>query len=110
MALYEYRCAAHGLFEARRPLADYAAPSACPTCGTASPRVLMTPPRLGTSERGMVKAHAANERAADSPKRASTHGANGSCCSGGGRGQAGARNGPEAAKSFPGRRPWMISH
>lgn len=108
MAIYEYVCEAHGAFEAVRPMADFAAPCPCPTCGAVSPRVMLTPPRLGATDRGSMRAHATNEQAADSPKRLSTHGPGCSCCAGPSKSVS--KKAPDGAKSFPTKRPWMISH
>ena len=110
MPIYEYRCADHGLFEAMRPMAAYTDSCDCPECGIAADRVLVTAPHLATADRGRIQAHAVNERSADSPKKLSSHGAGCACCSGGARpGRATLRR-SDGAKSFPGSRPWMISH
>jgi putative FmdB family regulatory protein len=108
MAVYEYHCDTHGTFDALRPMAAYAEPCPCPDCGTPAPRVMLTPPRLGARDRGRIRAHAINERSADSPRR-SSHGPGCACCSPGG-GKARAARAADGAKGFPGRRPWMISH
>lgn len=110
MPLYEFWCEAHGLFEALRPMAAYAEPCACPDCGAAAPRVLATAPRLGAADRGTMKAHGINERAADSPKRLSDHGPGCGCCSGGAKPGRSTLRRPDGSKSFPTARPWMISH
>jgi putative FmdB family regulatory protein len=47
MPLYEYVCDDCGPFVAMRPLAEFAAPCACPDCGGASPRNLLASPALG---------------------------------------------------------------
>jgi putative FmdB family regulatory protein len=110
MPVYEYWCATHGLFEAMRPMAAYAEPCDCPECGAAADRVLVTAPRLAAADRTRMQAHAVNERAADSPKKLSSHGPGCACCKGGAKpGRATLRR-ADGAKSFPGSRPWMISH
>ena len=110
MPLYEFWCETHGPFEAMRSMADFAEPCDCPDCGAPAARVLMTPPRLGAADRSRMRAHAVNERAADSPKKLSTHGPGCACCSGAGKkGRATLRR-PDGSKSFPSARPWMISH
>jgi hypothetical protein len=55
-----------------------------------------------------MKAHAVNERSADSPKRSSGHGPGCGCC--GGKTSSGTLRRPDGSKSFPAKRPWMISH
>lgn len=110
MPLYEYRCDRHGLFEALRPMATFAEPCACPECGAQAPRVMVSAPRLASSNRARMAAHAVNERSADTPRRLSSHGPGCACCSGGAKqGRATLRR-PDGAKSFPAARPWMISH
>ena len=47
MPIYEYTCETCGPFAAMRPLAEFAAPYACPDCGTDSPRNLLASPALG---------------------------------------------------------------
>ena len=110
MPVYEYFCERHGTFEALRPMAEFKAPCDCPSCGAASPRVLITPPRLGARDRGGIRARETNERSADSPKKLSTHGPGCSCCSGGSKKSKGALTRPDGSRSFPAKRPWMISH
>ncbi|WP_305989038.1 zinc ribbon domain-containing protein [Roseibium sp. MMSF_3544] len=106
MPVYEYICNEHGPFEAVRPLADYASPCACPVCGSVSPRAMLTAPNVSglSSERRV--AHATNERAADSPKRLSSHGPGMS------KGRIGGRNTihrPDGTKQSAAARPWMLS-
>lgn len=110
MPIYEFWCDTHGRFEQLRPMRDYAEPSACPACGVASPRVLFTPPRLAAADRATVRAHERNERAAHAPARASSgHGPGCGCCAGPSKTGAAAGS-QQGGKTFPGRRPWMISH
>jgi len=47
MPIYEYLCDACGPFAAMRPMAEFAAPFACPECGAEAPRNLMASPALG---------------------------------------------------------------
>jgi putative FmdB family regulatory protein len=62
MPLYEYLCTTCGPFAAMRPLAEFAAPSACPDCGAAAPRNLLASPALGGTVRAApaagISAHA----------------------------------------------------
>lgn len=115
MPVYEYLCEDCGDFTAMRPMSEYQAPQPCPDCGAASPRVMLTAPRLSSMPRASLAAHSTNERAASAPLSVgefkAKHGSGCSCCSGGmksrSRKQSAARS---AAKSFPKARPWMISH
>jgi len=109
MPLYEYWCDDHGPFEAVRPMAEYDQPTACPCCGRLSSRALLTAPHLGGRNRTALRAHETNERAADSPKRLSSHGPGCACCVGS-RPLSRTLTLPGGAKTFPGKRPWMISH
>jgi len=111
MPINEFECKAHAPFEAVRPMATFADPCDCPACGAASPRVLLTAPRLGSRDQGRVAAHAVNEKAADSPGKLLSHGPGCSCCSGGAKKQGGKTlRRVDGAKSSPSSRPWMISH
>ena len=113
MPTYDYACAGCGGFDAIRAVAQRDAPAACPDCGSASPRVFVTAPRLALMESGTRSAIATNERARHEPKRSRdyarlAHPAGCGCCSTGKRGATlTAANGN---KAFPGKRPWMISH
>ncbi len=112
MPVYEYCCEEHGVFEARQPISAYDQPSDCPSCGESAPRVLFTAPRLGASDRVSIQAHDVNAKAADSPKMASqqghVHGPGCGCGSGVKKSQT--LHHPNGAKSFPAKRPWMVSH
>lgn len=112
MPTYEYACEAHGPFSAFRPMAASGEPCDCPECGASSPRVILTAPAFGARNRGLMQAHAVNERAADSPKRASqhVHGPNCGCGAGRKTNAAATLHRPDGSKSFPAKRPWMISH
>ncbi|KGB83071.1 FmdB family transcriptional regulator [Rhodovulum sp. NI22] len=111
MPIYEYWCDDCGPFTAMAPLARYAEPCDCPACAAPAPRVLMTAPKLSVVSSATRKAHETNERSADSPKK-SAHGPGCSCCSGGARAKInpGTLYRPDGSKSFPKKRPWMISH
>jgi len=88
MPVYEYFCDSCGPFEDIRPIGEYAAPTDCPDCGTAAPRVMLTAPRLALMASGDRHAHATNERSAHEPHLSTTdsraaggHGPGCSCCS-----------------------------
>jgi putative FmdB family regulatory protein len=108
MPVYDYACARCGSFTALRPMAVYREPCACPTCGAEAPRVLLTAPALLGMDGAARQAHAVNERSAHEPRRAHAHGPG--CGCGSGSKPSGAAVAPTGVKSFPGRRPWMISH
>ncbi len=103
MPSYHYTCAGCGDFEAIRGLSEFALPADCPACGRRAPRSLAAPAFSALSG-SLRAAHATNERSAHAPKRASAHASNCACC------RPVAKAGSGAAKSFPGARPWMISH
>lgn len=110
MPVYEYWCDTHGMFEDIRPMEAFREPSDCPACGEASPRVLITAPGLGASDRSSILAHDVNARSSDSPKRASQHGPGCGCCGGKSKVNDKTLHHPNGAKSFPSKRPWMIAH
>jgi len=110
MPVYDYWCENHGAFEAMRPMAEHAAPCACPACGAEAPRVMLGVPRLALMDSGNRTAHETNERAAHAPKSTRTHGPGCSCCSGGRSVSSRTLHRPDGSKSFPSSRPWMISH
>jgi putative FmdB family regulatory protein len=103
MPVYDYSCGACGTFSANRPMAEYREPQACPGCGEPAPRVLSAPHFADMSGARRV-AHQTNERVAHAPGHATGH-VHGPSCGCGAVPSASA-----AAKSFPGARPWMISH
>lgn len=109
MPVYEYECAHCGPFEALAPMSAFADPCNCPDCATPAPRVLLTAPGLAIMSTSTRTAHATNERAADTPKR-SGHGPGCSCCSGATKKPSKTLHRPDGSKSFPTKRPWMISH
>src|SRR5665213_136875 len=103
MPIYDYACDGCGTFTVLRPMAEYQEPHDCPDCGVPAPRVLLTAPGVAAMDGRRRAAFRTNERSADAPQQANGH-AHGPGC-GHSRSQA-----PGAAKSFPGARPWMISH
>jgi len=108
MPAYDYGCVSCGPFTLLRPMAEYAMPQACPECGAASARALLTVPNIAAMSTARRAAFSVNERSAHAPRLASASGAHRSgcqCCTPGQRAAI-----PAAAKSFPAQRPWMISH
>lgn len=108
MPVYEYWCDEHGVFEATQSISAYKQPSACPICGAAAARVLLTAPGLGVSDRASIRAHDVNARAADSPKRLSQQGPGYGGRGGRSRGNNQKFTHANGTNSFPKQRPWMI--
>lgn len=68
MPVYEYLCEHCGPFTIMRPMAECELAGDCPECAGASPRVIISAPRLSTLSRERRSAAAANERSADAPR------------------------------------------
>lgn len=66
MALYEYRCTRHGLFEATRAIGTAPASLACPDCGRSAVRV-WSAPLLTRTPPGLVAAIDHAERTREAP-------------------------------------------
>jgi len=120
MPTYDYACPACGGFDALRSLATRNDPCACPACGTEAPRVFVSAARLACTTSEQRHAYAANERSQHAPRSSRDtgesysrlrHPAGCGCCSSGGASKRGATvTAANGAKTFPGKRPWMISH
>ena len=122
MPVYDYECESCGPFTFMRPMAQCDRPARCPHCGGKAPRAFLTAPYFAMpAERR--RAYAANERSANAPYLASevggAHDAGCGCCvTPSTRTLARSKSGKKSrtktaksgAKSFPGSRPWMISH
>lgn len=113
MPTYDYACGDCGGFDAFRSLAERNQPATCPDCGTPSPRVFATAPRLALMDGGTRRAMDTNERARHAPQHSGDyarlkHPAGCGCCSTSQRGAT--LKAPNGNKTFPGKRPWMISH
>lgn len=113
MPSYEYCCDDCGDFSAIRPIAMRNDPCVCPTCGGHAQRVIRSAPRLATMSSANRSAHATNERAAHAPRTSAEykathkHGPGCGCCGGTSKSTVQTADG---AKTFPTKRPWMISH
>lgn len=115
MPTYEYECADCGPFDMLRPVAQRDDELNCPRCNRPSRRVIVSAPRLAALNGRALLAHITNERAMHAPMtpgeyRAYRHPQGCRCCSGSGAKSMGTVRGPQGAKAFPSKRPWMISH
>jgi len=118
MPTYEYLCDACGAFEALQPMSASALPQPCPDCGAAAPRALLTAPRMSRLSGTQRTIAATNERSRHVPmtvgeyreSSARRHRAGCACCAPKPRGLQADAAKPPAAKGFPSKRPWMISH
>ena len=115
MPIYEYDCAGCGDFSVLRPMAERDQPCACPACGAAATRVILSAPGLATLAGSQRRAHETNERSAHAPKslaeymESCKHGAGCSCCAPSKPVERTKAN-PHGLKASPSARPWMISH
>jgi putative FmdB family regulatory protein len=66
VAVYQYRCAEHGLLEVARPIGTAADVEPCPDCATPAPRVF-TAPRLSLGSARNRALIDRTERTADQP-------------------------------------------
>ncbi len=114
MPVYDYLCDRCGPFTDMRPMADSGLPRECPGCGKDAPRAFLTAPYFAAMSAERRLAHATNERSAAAPQALSklkkAHGSACRCCSGKSLRPDKHADGGADAKSFPTRRPWMISH
>lgn len=115
MPIYEYDCPECGDFTMLRPMAERDRECACPWCGEASLRVILSAPRLATMAASTRAAHATNEQARHAPKTLSEYAASnkhpaGCSCCGPSKPLAPSKANPHAMKGKPAGRPWMISH
>jgi putative FmdB family regulatory protein len=113
MPTYDYTCARCGGFDALRSVVARNEPAACPNCGAASPRMFAAAPGLALMPEATRSAIASNERARHEPKTSRDytrlrHPAGCGCCSPGRRNAT--VKSANGNKSFPSKRPWMISH
>jgi putative FmdB family regulatory protein len=68
MPIYEYECAAHGVFELSRPMFEASLGAACPECTETAPRILSAP-NVACLAAWQSQAHARNERSQHEPRR-----------------------------------------
>lgn len=119
MPTYDYACPDCGGFDAFRSLSARNDPCLCPDCGVESPRVFVSAPRLAFLNSNTRNAMDRNEKARHEPTMSKDVGSYGrmrhpsgcGCCSTGGGSKRGATvTAANGAKTFPSKRPWMISH
>lgn len=121
MPTYDYDCPSCGGFDAFRSLAERNEPAACPDCGTHSPRVFVSAPRLACLSSDTRTAMDRNETARHAPMTSKgmqeggyarlKHPSGCGCCATGSKGIRSATvTAANGAKAFPSKRPWMISH
>ncbi|WP_175801235.1 zinc ribbon domain-containing protein [Burkholderia anthina] len=106
MPIYDYACSSCGDFTSVRRIAERDAPIACPACGAAAQRIVAAT-MLALMPAAQRNAHAGNERSAHAPTVSQGHRHGPGCGCGGAQARAASAGG---AKSFVGKRPWMISH
>jgi len=123
MPIYDYACPHCGPFEALRSMAQYDQPASCPHCGSESARALFNAPSLGLVPAHRRRAISINEKSAHEPVHSrhydhdahkhhthKRHPKGCSCCSSGPINPALTQVAANGNKSFPTKRPWMISH
>jgi putative FmdB family regulatory protein len=108
MPLYTFDCARCGTFDALTTIAKRNDARACPQCGTATMRNAVTAAALACMPRHVRGAAEINERNQHEPRHSSQHhhGATAQCKPRSGGGDVARAK----AKTFPQKRPWMISH
>ena len=109
MPIYEFDCASCGGFSVLKTLAKRNDAQACPACGGPAQRNLVSAPTLACMSSTARHAAEINERSRHEPLHSHDAHHHGAHCSGASK-PADASSGVGAAKTFPGRRPWMISH
>ena len=100
MPLYDYECGNCGGFTEFRAMANFEEDAACPECGRASPRQLLSVPHFGAGA-SRFRAQAVNEKNSHVPettRRTGKHPPRCGCCT------------KAPAQKSSGARPWMISH
>lgn len=68
MAIYEYRCEQHGLFEINRPVGTAPQTVACPECGLEAARAMSAPMVRSGTRRGVFEAIERAEKSRHEPE------------------------------------------
>lgn len=117
MPVYDYKCQQHGVFNDLATMDDAHKPCACPTCGAASPRVIILPPEFQSMDPNKRQAETTNEKARHEPefstkdRRENDHQHRNGCgCNKHKPGERKLFYTAQGEKMFPSARPWMISH
>lgn len=128
MPVYDYACPKCGPFNDLQTVERAAEPLPCPHCGTEAPRIYATMPKISGLTAERREAHETNERSREAPlsvegwleaqakrRHAQKGHVHGPGCGCGGSTSATTHKTrtlvrPDGSKSFPGARPWMISH
>ncbi|PVB59869.1 zinc ribbon domain-containing protein [Labrenzia sp. 011] len=124
MPVYDYLCASCGPITAQRPMSAHADPIKCPACSQEAPRALLRAPNMPGLSTELRTAHERNETARHNPafstksgredrakEARKRHPSGCSCCSGSkGNFRSSAVYKADGSKTFPSKRPWMISH
>ncbi|PLC49366.1 FmdB family transcriptional regulator [Pollutimonas subterranea] len=113
MPTYDYVCNKCGPFEAFSSIAARDAVVGCPFCASPSLRLLLNAPRLAIMKGGRRHAMAVNEKASHEPVNSKAytskpHPFGCGCCASATVKSASGSTGE--TRSFPDKRPWMISH
>lgn len=72
MAIYDFLCDQHGLFEAHLPIGQATATHACPSCGAPARRIVSAPMVIGSRRGGWSAAIERAERSRHEPEVVST--------------------------------------
>jgi putative FmdB family regulatory protein len=68
VAIYDFLCDPHGVFEARLPIGDAPAAHACPVCGAPARRIVSAPMVIGSRRGGWSAAIERAERSRHEPE------------------------------------------
>ena len=124
MPVYNYLCVSCGPITALRPMSQHAEPIECPACKQLAPRAILQAPNMSGLSPSDRTAHERNETARHNPHHSTKsdredrakdkrkrHPAGCACCSGStGNFRSSAVYKADGSKTFPSKRPWMISH
>jgi hypothetical protein len=91
-----------------RPLSESGLDQPCPECGAPAGRVVLSAAGLAAMPTATRKAYALNEMSRHEP-RTSAQLKHGAGCGGSGKRRS-ADASASGTRTFPDRRPWMISH
>jgi putative FmdB family regulatory protein len=99
MPMYEYECAADGVFETLRAMREASLAAPCPSCGRDAARILSAP-RLAQMPASQVKARDRNERSRHEPRVAHSSG----------QPKPALQGERPALQRSPSPRPWVLEH